>query len=100
VITVLGAEIKQFKDTVEKLQEIVQRNSQNSSQPPSQDRPDQKPVKEKPSQPRKRGGQPRRRGHHRMLVEQPDEIIQHKPVSCTRCGALLLGEDATPIVIK
>jgi transposase len=31
-----------------------------------------------------------------MLVEQPDEIIQHKPVSCIRCGALLLGEDPKP----
>ena len=41
-ITVLGEEIKQLKDTVEKLQEIVNRNSRNSSQPPSQDRPEQK----------------------------------------------------------
>jgi transposase len=95
-ITVLGAEIKQLTDTVEKLQEIARRNSQNSSQPPSQDRPDQKPIKEKPSQPRWRGGQPHHRGHHRLLVELPDEIIQHKPVSCRRCGALLLGEDAKP----
>ena len=95
-VTALGAEIKQLKETVEKLQEIVKRNSQNSSQPPSQDRPDQKPVKEKPSQPRKRGGQPRHRGHHRMLVAQPDEIIAHKSVSCARCGALLLGEDPKP----
>jgi transposase len=95
-ITVLGAEIKQLKDTVEKLQEIARRNSQNSSQPPSQDRPDQKPVKEKLSQPHQRGGQPRHRGHHRKLVERPDEIIQHKPTSCRRCGALLLGEDAKP----
>jgi transposase len=95
-ITLLGADIKQLKDTVEKLQDIVNRNSGNSSQPPSQDRPEQKAVKEKPSQPRKRGGQPRHRGHHRVLVEQPDEIIQHKPVSCRRCGVLLLGEDAKP----
>ena len=54
-VTVMAAEIKQLKETVEKLQEIVKRNSQNSSQPPSQDRPEQKPVKEKPSQPRKSG---------------------------------------------
>jgi transposase len=95
-ITVLGEEIKQLKDTVEKLQEIVNRNSGNSSQPPSQDRPEQKAVKEKSSQPRKRGGQPRHRGHHRVLVEPVDEIIHHKPVSCRNCGALLLGEDPTP----
>jgi hypothetical protein len=61
-------------------------------QPASQDRPEQKPVKEKPNQPRKREGQ----SHHRVLVEQADEMIQHKPVRCRRCGALLLGEDAKP----
>jgi hypothetical protein len=33
-ITVLGAGIKHLKDTVEKLQDIVNRNSGNSSQPP------------------------------------------------------------------
>ena len=55
-ITVLGAEIKHLKDTIEKLQEIARRSSQNSSQPLSQDRPEQTPVKEKPGQPRKRGG--------------------------------------------
>jgi hypothetical protein len=31
-----------------------------------------------------------------MQVQQPDEIIIHKPVGCARCGALLLGEDAKP----
>jgi transposase len=92
----LEEEIKQLQVTVEKLQEIVNRNSGTSSQPPSQDRPEQKPVKEKSSLPRKRGGQPRHRGQHRALVEQVDEIIHHKPVICRNCGALLLGEDPTP----
>jgi transposase len=95
-IAVLSEEVKQLKDAVEKLQEIVNRNSGNSSQPPSPDRPEQKPVKEKTSPLRKRGGQPRHRGHHRELVEQVDEIIYHKPVSCRNCGALMLGEDPNP----
>ena len=73
----LWEKVIQLQDTVEKLQEVVKRNSQNSSQPPSQDRPEQKPVKEKSGQPRKRGGQPHHRGHHRVLVQQADEIIQH-----------------------
>jgi transposase len=64
-----GAEIKQLHETVEQLQEIVNRNSRNSSQPPSQDRPEQKPGKEPSGPPRKRGGQPGHRGHHRELVE-------------------------------
>jgi transposase len=92
----LVAEVKQLRETVEQLQEIVNRNSQNSSQPPSQDRPDQKPAKEPSGPPRKRGGQPGHRGHHRILVDEVDEVVVHKPTRCTKCGALLLGEDPTP----
>jgi transposase len=92
----LWEKVGQLQVAVEKLQEGANRNSQNSSQPPSQDRPEQKAVKEKPSQPRQRGGQPGHRGHRRLLVEHVDEVIHHRPVSCRRCGALLLGEDPTP----
>jgi hypothetical protein len=35
-IGALCAEVKQLRETVEQLQEIANRNSQNSSQPPSQ----------------------------------------------------------------
>jgi transposase len=88
----LIAENKQLRETVAQLQEIVNRNSQNSSQPPSQDRPDQKLAKEPSGPPRKRGGQPGHRGHHRTLV---DEVVIPKPISCTGCGALLLGDYPT-----
>jgi transposase len=92
----LCAEVKQLRETVEYLQEIVNRNSQNSSQPPSQDRPDQKPTKEPAGPPRKRGGQPGHRGHRRVLVDDVDEVVIHKPISCAGCGALLLGDDPAP----
>ncbi|HVO72290.1 MAG TPA: DUF6444 domain-containing protein [Aggregatilineaceae bacterium] len=42
----LWEKVIQLQVTVERLQEIINRNSGNSSQPPSQDRPDQKPSKE------------------------------------------------------
>jgi transposase len=92
----LRAEVKQLRETVEQLQEIVNHNSQNSSQPPSQDRSEQKPAKEPSGPPRKRGGQPGHRGHHRVLVDNVDEVVVHKPTSCTGCGALLLGDDPAP----
>jgi transposase len=92
----LCAEVKQLRETVEQLQESVNRNSQNSSQPPSQDRPEQKPVKEPSGPPRKRGGQPGHRGHRRVLVDDVDEVVVHKPTRCVGCGALLLGEDPAP----
>jgi transposase len=90
------AENDQLRATVEQLQEIINRNSRNSSQPPSQDRPDQKPTREPSGPPRKRGGQSGHRGHHRRLVDEVDEVVVHKPVCCVGCGALLLGEDPTP----
>jgi transposase len=90
------AEIKQLRETVEQLQEMLNRNSQNSSQPPSQDRPDQKPTKEPSGPPRKRGGQPGHRGHQRKLIDHADKVVVHKPTSCAGCGALLLGDDPTP----
>ena len=90
------AENNQLRETVEVLQELVSRNSQNSSQPPSQDRPEQKPTREASGPPRQRGGQPGHPGHHRALVEDVDEVVVYKPISCEQCGALLLGEDPAP----
>jgi transposase len=92
----LSAENKQLRETVAQLQEIVHRNSQNSSQPPSQDRPEQKPSRESSGSTRKRGGQPGHPGHHRTLVDDVDEVLVYKPIRCEKCGALLLGEDPTP----
>jgi len=89
----LVAEVRELREMVEQLREVINRNSQNSSQPPSQDRPDQKPTREPSGRPRKRGGQP---GHHRVLVDEVDEVIVYKPTCCEQCGALLLGEDPAP----
>ena len=90
------AEVKQLRGAVEQLHEIVNRNSQNSSQPPSQDRPEQKLTKEPSGPPRQRGGQPGHWGHHRVLVDEVDEVVIYKPTICAGCGALLLGEDPAP----
>jgi len=47
MVKALWEKVNQLQDTVEKLREIVNCNSQGSSQPPSQDRPDRKVIKEK-----------------------------------------------------
>ncbi len=92
----LCAKNNQLRETVEVLQELIHRNSQNSSQPPSQDRSEQKPTREPSGPPRKRGGQPGHAGHHRTLVDKVDEGVVYKPIRCEQCGALLLGEDPAP----
>jgi len=82
------------------LREQVNRNSSNSSQPPSSDGPGVvtgKGAKKKRSG-RKRGGQPGHPGKQRKLV--PEEELKAaydlKPATCRRCGESLSGEDTQP----
>ena len=99
VVIGLVKENRQLRLTISKLEEQVRRNSQNSSQPPSQDKAGQKPVQEETTRPRRRrGGQPGHRGRSRALVpvEAVDHVVVHRPVACQRCGALLLGYDSAP----
>src|SRR5579863_6269710 len=84
---------------VRKLVEKRQRNSRNSSQPPSQDDPNHKPPNlEKPKSDRSRGGQIGHAGHERPLLPQDvvDEVILYRPETCRSCGEMLLGEDTAP----
>src|SRR6266496_1603004 len=84
---------------VAELKERLNRNSQNSSQPPSSDGPQ---VKRKPPRPpsgRSRGGQPDHPWHPRTLVpvEQVAEVVVCKPPHCRRCGRGLGGTDPQPL---
>ena len=99
VVIGLVEENRQLRLTINKLEEQRRRNSQNSSQPPSQDKAEQKPVQEEGARPaRRRGGQPGHVGRGRTLVpvEAVDQVVVHRPVACQRCGALLLGYDSAP----
>ena len=99
VVIGLVEENRHLKLTVSKLEEQLRRNSHNSSQPPSQDTPEQKPIQEaKTGKPRKRGGQAGHAGRGRALVpvEAVDNLVVHRSVQCRVCGALLMGYDASP----
>jgi len=84
---------------VAELREQVNRNSGNSSQPPSSDAPSQQtsPSEDK-SKKHRRGGQPGHKGHHRLVVplEQVDQVEVCKPTVCQDCGTPLSGDDPTP----
>jgi transposase len=81
------------------LRERVNKNSQNSSKPPSSDGPGVPPRQRRPSSGRKRGGQKGHAGRGRSLkpVECVNQVVELKPTQCATCGALLLGEDANPV---
>ncbi len=62
------------------------KTSRTSSKPPSTDR------KERREQSRPGGAKPGHEGHSRVIADEPDAIIDHRPTACPACG-LTLGPD-------
>jgi len=81
------------------LRERIGRSSRNSSKPPSSDGPGFKPPERRKGSGRKRGGQPGHPGSGPELlpIERVDEVVEHHPDACRRCGTLLDGEDPEPL---
>jgi len=81
------------------LRERIGRSSRNSSKPPSSDGPGFKPPERRKGSGRKRGGQPGHPGSGPELLpsERVDEVVEHHPQACRRCGTLLQGEDPEPL---
>ena len=69
-------------DLVLKLQRPV-KTSRTSSKPPSTDR------KERREQSRPGGAKPGHEGHSRVVAENPDQIVDHRPSACPDCGIAL-----------
>src|SRR5215813_6725325 len=92
-VVALLQELAEVKARLEKAEEQLRRNSHNSSQPPSQDKPKDKQTSQaKPTQRQgKRGGQTGHAGRQRSLValEAVDKVVVHRPEQCAQCGALL-----------
>lgn len=95
---VISALVEGFERRIAELEERLNRNSSNSSQPPSTDPIG---VKRKPPAPpskRRRGGQQGHPRRVRVLVppERVASVTECKPTECRRCGHPLSGEDAEP----
>ena len=97
----LTRENKRLKEHVVVLQEKVReltarlnKDSSNSSKPPSSDKPWKERRKQKPTG-RKPGGQPGREGKARkpLLPEQVDRTIDVVPATCIACRSTLRPED-------
>jgi transposase len=81
------------------MRERIGRSSRNSSKPPSSDGPGFKPPERRKGSGRKRGGQPGHPGSGPELlpIERVDEVVEHHPEACRRCGQLLEGVDPEPL---
>ncbi|WP_442871953.1 DUF6444 domain-containing protein, partial [Anaerobutyricum hallii] len=78
--------IAQLNHTIQELKEQLNKNSQNSSIPPSSDgfkKPAPKSLR-KPSV-KKVGGQNGHQGTHLSVITAPDEIVKHMPSACEGC---------------
>ena len=79
-IAVLVNKVKELERRTEKLESKTNQNSQNSSKPPSSDRPFNKPKKKRKKSKRKRGAQKGHKGHKQELLEptQQQNIVPEK----------------------
>ena len=78
--------IAQLNQTIQELKEQLNRNSQNSSKPPSSDgfkKPAPKSLR-KPSG-KKAGGQNGHTGTHLAVITEPDDTVKHMPDACEGC---------------
>ena len=86
---------RRLEARVSELEQRLNRNSQNSSLPPSQDPPSAPPRAQQPASGRSRGGQPGHEGRHRPLLEleRVDELVEHWPERCAHCARELCTEE-------
>ena len=92
--------IRDLENRVADLEAGLKLNSANSHKPPSSDFIGAKRKPPEFPSGKKRGGQPKHRKAHRVLVppENVRETFTCKPTTCRRCGHGLLGDDPTPLI--
>ena len=78
---------RRLEARVAELEQRLNRNSRNSSLPPSADPPSAAPRPRQTASGRERGGQPGHKGRSRPLLalERVDELVEHWPQRCA-CG--------------
>ena len=83
---ILTSTIAELNQTIQELKEHLNKNSKNSSKPPSSDglkKPAPKSLR-KPSG-KKAGGQNGHQGTHLAVITAPDAIVKHMPSACEGC---------------
>ena len=95
----LQAELAAARARIIELEARLNRNSQNSSKPPSSDPPGVAASKGKRRKGRKRGGQPGHVGRFAAEPERIDHIQQYRPARCGHCRASLAKGSPTGAAI-
>src|SRR3954464_6869302 len=69
-----------------------EKTSRTSSKPPATDR------KERREQAKPGGAKPGHEGHSRVMTDDPDAVIEHRPDRCSCCGGALHAELSAEVV--
>jgi transposase len=88
-VAVIEAENAALRSEVRALRGRLEKDSHNSSKPPSSDGPGgpkRIPKSLRGVSGRRPGGQPGHPGAGLTPVEQPDAVVVHRPSACTACG--------------
>jgi transposase len=93
-IATLQATVTILLARIEDLEDRLNRNSSNSSTPPSANPPGAPKTTTKKPSGRKPGGQPGHKGTHRSVVDNPDRIVPHLPGTCRHCHTDFRGDKA------
>lgn len=91
LFTAMQEQIASLTARVKELENRLDKDSHNSSKPPSSDGLAKKPVSLRPKSTRKPGGQPGHRGKRLEFSEHPDEVLVHAPARCQECNTCLEG---------
>src|SRR5216110_2699971 len=82
----LKEQLAQANARIKDLEEKVAKDSRTSSKPPSSDGLARLPRSSRRPSGKQPGGQAGHRGHTLSMVEQPDEVVHHRPNVCDQCG--------------
>ena len=91
--------VQSLERRIADLEARLQRDSSNSSKPPSSGPLHVKRQPPRPRSGRRRGGQPGHERHTRALVppERLAGLVECRPGGCSRCGHHLHGDDPEPL---
>ena len=86
-VETLNKTIEELNATIKELREQLNKNSGNSSKPPSSDGLKKKPATKslRGKSDRKPGGQNGHKGKYLSVISEPDEIIRHYHSDCASC---------------
>lgn len=87
IIAAQAAQIARLETRIKELENRLNKNSKNSSKPPSTDgfkKPPTTSLREKGTN--KSGGQPGHKGTTLKQVTYPNQVIHHSLLSCPGCG--------------